>query len=171
MRFRHFFVLTLLTACTSTSPGRLTDPEIAMVMRVANLGEVREGELARQKAADASVREFAAMMVSEHSSQNSKAESERARIDIASEDTALSRQIDANSGAATERLRPLAGRDFDRAYIDRQVEAHQYVLGLVDSTLIPSARHKVVREQLTELRKTVEKHLARAKQIQGSLPR
>jgi putative membrane protein len=160
-----------LAGCASTSERPLTDPEIAMVMRVANIAEVREGALARDKATDPAVRDFAAMMVSEHSAQNSKAESEFAKVDIPSEDTELSRKIDAESGVVTERLRLLTGREFDRAYMDRQVEAHQSVLTLIDSKLIPAARKKTVREQLTELRTMVEKHLARAKQIQGAPPR
>jgi putative membrane protein len=90
---------------------------------------------------------------------------------VASSDTDLSRQLDAESGAATERLRSLAGAAFDRAYMDRQVSAHQSLIALIDSKLMPIARKKVVREQLTELRSLADKHLTRAKQIQGSLPR
>jgi putative membrane protein len=166
------FAITLLAGCTTTSQKqRLTDPQIAMVMRVSNLGEVREGELAREKSGTASVRDFGARMVTEHTSQNNKAESELSRADINSEDTTLSRQIDADSGAATDRLRGMSGAAFDRAYIDRQVDIHQYVLGLIDSTLMPNARKKVLRDQLTDLRKLVDAHLARAKQIQASLQR
>ncbi len=166
-------ITTVFVVGCATTPQqrRLTDSEIAMIMRVANLGEVREGELAREQGADAAVRDFGTMMVNEHSSQNSKAESELARADISSEDTELSRQLDAASGAATDRLRALTGRAFDRAYIDRQVEAHQSVLNLIDSRLVPAAHRKVVRDQLEEMRKTVQRHLARAKQIESALPR
>jgi len=163
--------ITLLAGCSTTSPKQnLTDPQIAMVLRVANLGEVREGELAREKSGSASVRDFGAMMVTEHTSQNNKAESELSRANINSEDTPLSRQIDADSGAATDRLRAMSGAAFDRAYIDRQFDVHQYVLGLIDSTLTPKARKKVLRDQLADLRKLVDAHLAHAKQIQASLP-
>jgi putative membrane protein len=161
----------VLAGCATTQQQKLTDSDIAMIMRVANLGEVREGELARNKATDTAVRDFAAMMVTEHTAQNNKAESELARRDVASSDTDLSRQLDAESGAATERLRSLAGAAFDRAYMDRQVSAHQSLIALIDSKLMPIARKKVVREQLTELRSLADKHLTRAKQIQGSLPR
>src|SRR6266496_4194246 len=106
MKFRTMAAMTLLAACaTTTSQQSLTDPQIAMVMRVANLGEVREGEVARAKAADASVRDFGTVMVTEHTSQSNKAESELSRANISSEDTTLSRQIDAASGVATDRLR------------------------------------------------------------------
>jgi putative membrane protein len=173
MKFRIFVILAAvaLGTCTTMSQQRMTDPQIAMVMRVANLSEVREGELARKKATDAAVRDFATAMVSEHSAQSSKADAALSQADVAAEDTLVSREMDAASGAATERLRALSGRDFDRAYIDRQVQAQEKLLGLIDSTLTPDARHKVLRTQLTELRGMVEKHFALAKQIQSALPR
>ena len=171
MKFRMLLAVIFLAGCATTQQQKLTDSDIAMIMRVANLGEVREGELARSKATDTAVREFAAMMVTEHTAQNNKAESELSRANIASSDTDLSRQLDAESGAATDQLRSLAGAAFDLAYIGRQVTAHQSLIALIDSKLMPTARKKVVRDQLTELRSLADKHLTRAKQIQGSLPR
>ena len=81
MRFRLALIITVpLAGCISINNDRPTfsDPEVAMVMRVANLSEAREGELAREKAADPAVRDFGAAMVTEHSAANSKAESELA---------------------------------------------------------------------------------------------
>ncbi len=51
--------IALLASCATMQQRNLTDSEIAMVMRVANLGEVREGELARSKATDTAVRVLA----------------------------------------------------------------------------------------------------------------
>ena len=172
MKFQVLVTVALVAGCaTAPQQQKLTDPQIAMVMRVLNLAAVREGELARDKSGNATIRDFGLKMVNDHTAQNNKAEAELSRADIASEDTPLSRQIDAGSGTATERLRGMTGAGFDRAYIDRQVEAQQYALNLVDSTLTPHARKKVVKEQLAELRKLVDGHLASVKQIQASLPR
>jgi putative membrane protein len=171
MKFRMLLAVMLLAGCTSMAPGPTADTDIAMIMRVANLSEVREGELARSKTTDNSVREFAVMMVNEHTAQNNKAESELARVDVASSDTDLSRQLDADSGATTDRLRALSGAAFDRAYMDHQVSAHQSLISLIDSKLMAQARKKQVKAQLTDLRKLADTHLTRAKQIQGSLPR
>jgi len=170
MKFRSLVAVLLLAGCASSpGSGKLTDRQIAMVMRVMNLSEVREGEIARDKSGNATVREFAQMIINEHDAQNNKAEAELLRADINSEDTTMSRQLDASSGAAAERLRGLSGAALDRAYIVREVEAHQAALSVIDASLMPNARKKVVKDQLTALRKLVESHLARAKQIQGTL--
>src|SRR5256712_11906616 len=164
-------VVILLAACASSSDrAKLTDPEIAMVVRVSNLGEVREGQLARDKATDAAVRDFAQMMVTEHTAASNKAESDLARANIPSADSSLSRQIDANSGNATDMLRASpAGRAFDLAYVDRQVDAHRYILGVIDQTLVPNAHSKALRGVLADMRKLIEQHLTPAQQIQSTL--
>ena len=166
------FAAVLMVACATTAnPTKLTDTEVAMVLHVANLSAVREGEIARQKAGDAAVRDFAQVMINEHTATNNKAEADLARANVSSDDCDLSRQIDANSGRAADALRAATGKAFDRAYVDRQIEFDRYLLGIVDSTLVPSARRKVVRTAVTEFRGLVDKHLARAQQIANSLPR
>src|SRR2546427_5240191 len=172
-RYLAIAVLMLLAACASSSDrAKLTDPEVAMVVRVANLGEVREGQLARDKATDTAVRDFAQMMVTDHTAASNKAEADLARAGIPSEDSQLSRQIDASSGTVTESLRAsAAGRDFDRAYMNRQVEVHRTILGVIDQTLVPNARAKALKTVLTDMRKTVQDHLTRAQQIQSNLAR
>jgi len=167
MKFRIVATLILagavLGGCASSSQQNLTDPQIAMMMRVMNISAVRESEMARDKAAAEAVRQFASDVVRDRSAQNSKAESALAVADVFSEDTPQSRQLDAASGAAVEKLRPLAGEYFDRAYVQRDVQALQNGLDLIDSKLMPSARNKVLREQLTDLRALVEKELTAAK--------
>ena len=172
MKFRALVATMLLAGCATTAQQeKLTDRQIAMVMRVVNIAEIRESEIARDKSGNAAVREFAQMLINEHEAQNNKTESDLSRVDINSEDTMLSRQLDAASGAAADRLRGLTGAALDRAYVDRQVDAHQSGLSLIDSTLVPQARKKIIKDQLATLRKMIETHLTRAKQLQSSLPK
>lgn len=173
MRLQLTVFLALIAAgCVHLNTDRpeFKDPEVAMVMRIANLGEVREGELAREKAAEPAVRDFAVMMVNDHTAASSKTEEALSIREIVSEDSPLSRQLDAESGAATERLRALTGRAFDRAYMDRQVQVHRSLLDLIDTKLMPATRKKVVKEQLTAMRKAVQEHLTIAEQVAKAIP-
>lgn len=162
---------TLAAACATTRDrGNLTDPEIAMVMRVANLGEVREGNVAREKATDTAVRDFATMMVNEHTDANVKAEEQLSKKEIPSDDSQTSRELDASSAAAADSLRAsAAGAAFDRSYMDRQIQVHEHVLSMIDKTLLPAAHDKVVRQTLNDMKATVTKHLERAKTIRAAL--
>jgi putative membrane protein len=148
---------------------RFRDPEVAMVIHVANLAEVREGNLARDRAASQAVKEFAAMMASDHAQAASRIENDLARREIPSTDSDLSRQLDAESGKAVDALRTHTGADFDRAYIERAVTFHRYLIDLIDKTLKPAAKKKEVHKALDETRALAVKHLARAEEVRKSL--
>src|SRR5258708_22475084 len=81
------------------------DPEVAMVLRVANLAEVREGNFARDRATAQAVKDFASMMASEHAQAASKTENELAKKEIPSAHSDPSPKIDADSGKSVEALR------------------------------------------------------------------
>ena len=169
MRLRHFtpLAVVLLAACVhlNTDAPQFNDPEVAMVMRAANMSEVREGQIAREKAAEPAVRDFASMMVTEHNAANNASEAAFFKIDLVSADSPLSRQLDAESGASADALRGLTGRDFDRAYMKRQVEVHQKLLNIIDTQLLPNAHKKQVKEQVNLMRTAVQTHLTKAQSI------
>ena len=173
MKFRWLAALMLVAACATTAgpenQPRLSDPEIAMVMRVLNVQAIREATLMRDKATDKTLKDFAQRAINDHDAQMNKAESDLLKADIQSEDSKLSRDIDAKSGEARERLRQLSGAEFDRAYIDRAVTASQTAIKIIDDRLIPSAHKKVVGNAALALRKLFETHLEEAKKIQANM--
>ncbi len=148
---------------------RFRDPEIAMVLRNFNLAEIREGDLARDRAAAQPVKDFAAMMAGDHAQANSKTENELAKKEIFSADSNLSRQIDSESGQTVESLRTRSGADFDRAYLDRSISFHRYIVDTIDKTLKPAAKAKEVKAALDETRAAAETHLAKAQEIRKGL--
>lgn len=174
MRSRLLTLLSfvLLAACVHINSDKPTfgDPEIAMVMRVVNLDEVREGQIAREKAAEPSVRDFASMMVSDHNAANNQAEAAFFKIDLVSADSPLSRQLDAESGTSSENLRNITGRAFDRAYMQREIQLHQNVLNIIDTQLLPHAKKKQVKQQVNTMRTAVQGHLTKAQQVAQTIP-
>jgi putative membrane protein len=154
---------------TASSLDRFRDPEVAMTLHAMGLAEVREGNLARDKATSKTVQEFGAMMSNEHAQASSHTENELAKKEIPSADSDLSREIDTQSGRTVESLRALTGPDFDRAYMDRAVAFHRYAIETIDKTLKPAAKNKVVLTALDETRAMAAKHLARAEEIRKGL--
>ena len=159
--------IALIAGCVhlNTDTPRFGDREIAMVMRNANMSEVREGQIAREKASQPAVRDYASMMVADHQAANAKAETDLFKAEIESADSPLSRQLDAESGTTADALRNLTGRDFDRAYIQREIQLHARLLEVIDKELTPNAKKKVVKDLLKDMRTAVQHHLDRARQI------
>ena len=145
------------------------DPEVAMVLSVANLVEIREGNIARDRATAKAVKDFAAMMAADHALQASKTENALAKKEIPSADSDLSRQMDTDSGKQVAALRALTGAEFDRAYMDRTIAFHRYVIETIDKTLKPAAKKKEVIAAVAETRAAEKKHLEKAEAIRSSV--
>ncbi|HEX6748833.1 MAG TPA: DUF4142 domain-containing protein [Longimicrobium sp.] len=82
-----------------------------------------------------------------------------------------SRPIVDDHMAAMQRLQGLRGVEFDRAYMDRQVAAHEYALRTLDN-MLPSLRTGASIETVrmtTEMRAAVVRHLALAQQVRDGL--
>ena len=144
--------------------GARSDAHIVGLLHESNLGEIRAGTAAQQRATNSAVRSFAQQMITEHTAldQRGNALASQAGIAPALPDSMLPRQH------ATElaTLQGASGAAFDRAYMAQQVMAHQRTLALVDAS-IPMASNAALRTMLqSEVRPRVADHLRHAQQLQ-----
>src|SRR6185503_14612404 len=130
---------------------------------------VEQGTLAQSKAKDSRVKKFAAMMVVDHSQAKRQQADLIQRLGITAIDTKKSAAITEESNRTLESLRALSRNEFDRAYIDVQVDAHQKVIDSFDNELIPNTKNSEFKAALVEFRPMVESHLREAQEIQQSL--
>src|SRR5262249_13678937 len=86
---------------------------------VHGLDEVDLGKLAEQKASDPKLRDFASMMVKDHSEANQELKSL-----AASKNISLPEHVSASQVAGKTKLHALRGESFDKSYIKSQVAAH-----------------------------------------------
>jgi putative membrane protein len=156
-----------------TSPeaatATVTDPQIAAIVVAANAVDSAAGELAKTKGSNQQVKDFGNMMVTDHAGVNRQAVDLVTRLGVTPEQNPTSQSLTQGGEQNVQRLQGLSGAEFDRAYIDNEVQYHQTVLDAIDQTLIPSARNAELRSLLQTVRPAVQAHLDRARQIQGSL--
>lgn len=179
------------------SASALTDPEIAMVLRRANDGEIQQGQLALMRATSPAVLSFAQLMVTDHTAANARQMALYMNRGITPADSDLSRQLVKEATDGLDMLRgvtdnpgntsdggaqDLGGTDggtggpdgglgsaFDRAYMDVQVTMHTRVLMLIDSALLPAARDAALRAELDTTRAAVQGHLNDARDLRARL--
>ena len=147
----------------------LTDPEIAHIAVTANAIDSAMGELAKTKARSSAVKGFAQTMITDHGGVNRQAVQLAQRLKVTPQENAVSRQLQQGADEARASLESRNGAEFDRAYMQREVEYHQAVLDALDQALIPNARNGELKALLEGVRPAFVAHLERAKQIQGSL--
>jgi putative membrane protein len=115
---------TALVACDKDNDEDVNDQDRMFVQMasMSNRAEVELGNLALSRASDASVRNFAQMMVNDHT----MAQSELLDVvdDIDMENANVNEPMDAQHIALRQRLMGLSGRGFDSVYMNSQVMMH-----------------------------------------------
>jgi putative membrane protein len=143
--------------------------------------EVKLGELASQKAQNADVKAFGKMMVQDHT----KAGEELKQI-ASQHNIQAPAQLDDEHRDKVERLSKLQGAEFDREYMSQMVDDHENTLEALEdrvekqgneenATFTPKKTENRVDMQLNQwaakTAPTVQKHLARAKQLNDRVGR
>jgi len=148
-----------------TVEAKLDDAQIAATIDAANSAEVEQGRLAREKAKDPRVRDFAAMMVDHHG----EALRDREKLNVEPSPNADSKKLQDDADDALKSLKGKSGKDFDRAYLQLQIDEHRKVLRALNDQLLPSAKDAKLEAYLKNIKPKVESHLAQAERLQEEL--
>jgi putative membrane protein len=153
-------------ASESPTPGApLTDAQIAAVTDAVNTAEIEQAQLAQSKSTNAQVQSFASMMIEHHG----QAKRKQTTLGIAEAESALSLKLAAETRTTLEQLEQKSGSEFDRAYLQAQIDGHQKVLNAIDQQLLPDAKNEQLKSYLEELRPQVAAHLERARTAKDAL--
>jgi putative membrane protein len=158
-----------MPASTPAESATLSDAEIAAIVVAANAIDVRYGEIARERATDERVREFAEMMIGVHTAVNESAGELVNRIGVTPQPNDVSRSLEASAADTREMLMNAPGAEFDRSYIANEVAYHRTVLDALDNLLVPNATNAELKETLTGVRPAFEAHLRQAESLLQSL--
>jgi len=145
-----------------------SDGQIVGFLDAVNKAEIDQAHVALQKAKDPQVKAYAQMMITQHgqAQQNMK---RSIGSSITAETTPQVTQLQSDAQSKLSDLQQKSGADFDRAYIDLQVQEHQQVINTLDSQLLNAARDSQLKQQLTALKPELQHHLQRAQAIQTHL--
>ncbi|HVW96340.1 MAG TPA: DUF4142 domain-containing protein [Mucilaginibacter sp.] len=102
------------------------DAKFATDAATGGMAEVALGKLAQSKATNPKVKDFADMMVNDHS----KADDELSSI-AKQKNITLPTTIDAAHQQKLDELSKLSGKAFDKAYVDAMVDGHKKALDLM----------------------------------------
>jgi len=145
--------------------AQIDDADIAAIVVTANSIDVRNGEIARERASDPRVREFAQTMITDHTAVNQSAQELVTRLGVTPTENDVSRSLQQSAEETQQRLSSLSGAEFDRAYMQNEVEYHQAVLSALDDTLIPNATNDELRQTLVSVRPAFQAHLEHAQSL------
>jgi putative membrane protein len=157
------------TAVSLAQDAAPNDAQIAAIVVAANNVDIDAGKLAKTKAQDKEVKDFAQRMITDHTGVNKQATALVKKLKVKPEENATSKSLKESGAATMKKLEGLKGAEFDKAYIDNEVTYHQTVLDAIDKTLIPNAKNPELKGLLEKTRPAIDEHLQHAKKIRSSL--
>ena len=147
----------------------IDDAQIASVVVTANQVDVDAGRLATSRSTSREVKEFAQLMITDHTAVNKSASDLVAKLKVTPRDNPTSQSLKAGGEKNLAHLKTLKDAAFDKAYVDHEVAYHQQVIDALDKTLIPGATNDDLKALLIKVRPAFVAHLEHAKSLQASL--
>ncbi len=153
----------------STKAAALSDAEIAAIVVTANAVDAEIGDLAAERATNPAIKQFGKTMGIDHRAVNKAAGDLVAKLQVTPVENAVSKKLRADGDAFRAELAKKAGAEFDRAYIQHEVDYHKAVIAAVDDALIPSAKNAELKQTLIGVRPAFIAHLAHAEKLLAGL--
>ena len=147
-----------------------TNDHIFGYVHNANNGEIALGKLASTKATNSVVKSFGSQMVKDHQAMMKDAHALMGKVNAMADST----WDDAKdlAGDGTEKLKELTdkekGADWDKNYIESQIDMHQRVLDKLQDAVKNNA-DTTVTSALTKATAKVQEHLTKAQSIKAGL--
>jgi len=156
-------------AMGGAAPGGMTSPNALAMIGLSNGAEIQTSQIAEQKATSGDVRDFAKQMIKDHQDMQKEADELATKANLTPAPPPQADQKRAASDQMVQQLNGAAkGADFDRAYIEGQVQAHQQTLAELQQ-LQTSVDNADLKSLIEKAIPKVQEHLEHAQKIQGGL--
>jgi putative membrane protein len=146
----------------------LDDATIVAIFDAANTADIETGRLATERAHSKKVRDYGAMLVTDHQAVRRLGRDLAAKLGV----TPTPPADDAGARAHAEAMASLRARrgvDFDRAFLRHEVAFHQAVIDAINTKLVPAIKNQDLKELLLKVAPAFEAHRAAAERLEAEL--
>ena len=150
---------TIAPAPTPAPPAAraLDDPTIVAIFDAANSADIETGQLAAERGSTKAVREFGAMLVRDHKAVRQQGRDLAQRLGVTPTPPADDPSAKAHADAMAT-LRSKQGAEFDRSFLDHEVQFHQSVLDAVRGTFLPAIQNQELRDLVVKVAPAFQAH-------------
>jgi putative membrane protein len=160
---------SMMSGATAVNPTPASDPEILNAIMTFNTEEMNLSKLAREKTRTPRVKKFAETMFQEHARSNDRMASFRTQQNLQLQETRKSMKVKSKSHNTLENLQAKSGTEFDRAYMDAQVNLHRETLQAIEADYLQKTQNTHLRSMLQKTKTDVQHHLQQAQEIRANL--
>jgi len=151
IRFSRIAAVAAVSAATAFSvapplaaqagAAKLDDPTIVAIFDAANTWDIETGQIAEKKGSNKEVRDFGAMLARDH------------------------KMVRQQGRDLAKKLNSLSGKDFDKAFLQHEVDYHKAVIDAVTTTLLPALQNQEVKDLVTKVAPAFTAHMQAAQNL------
>jgi len=146
-----------------------TDANVVDVITVANQGEIDYSQLGVDKATNPSVKEFAQLMVKDHGTMLDGVKSLASKLNLTPAPNEKVNDLQKENQKDISDLNgKTVGKDFDKEFMEEQVDMHQETLDLLND-LDSKTTNADLKAAIAEAKPKVQAHLDQAKAIKDKV--
>jgi putative membrane protein len=163
---------TATTPTTTPATGDVnagwTDANVVDVLEAANQGEVEYSRIGAEKATSPSVKAFAQKMVKDHSAMLDGVKGLATKLNVTPAPNDKANDLQKETQKDVTDLVAKTGKDFDKEFMEEQVDMHQETLDLLND-LDSRTTNVDLKAAIAEAKPKVQAHLDEAKAIKDKL--
>jgi putative membrane protein len=152
------------TTFAQATTAKLDDPTIVAIFDAANTYDIETGSIAVTKGHSKAVRDFGAMLVRDHRNVRTQGRNLATSLKVTPtppRDFALAKA----HAAAMASLRSAHGQDFDRVFLQQEIDFHNAVIDAVTTTLLPAIQNAQLKDLVTKVAPAFVAHRDRAQSL------
>lgn len=154
---------TRASSLGATPRAALDDPTIVAIFDAANTWDIETGRLAEKKGTTKEIRDFGAMLAHDHTMVRQQGRDLAKKLGVQPtppKDFAMAKDHE----AAMKTLRGVSGKEFDRAFLQHEVNYHKAVIDAVTGTLLPAIQNQELKDLVTRVAPAFQAHMMAAQQ-------
>jgi putative membrane protein len=149
---------------TEAAAPVLNDATIVAIFDNANTADIETGKLAEKRGHSTEVRQFGAMLARDHEMVRQQGRDLAKKLGVTPTPPAGDKSLQ-DQAAVIRRLSALKGAEFDRAFLQREVQFHKDVIAAVQTTLLPAIKNQELKALVVKVAPAFEAHQQMAENI------
>ena len=142
----------------------LDDPTIVAIFDNANSADIETGKLAAERGHSKEVRQFGAMLARDHDMVRQQGRDLAKKLGVTPTPPAGDKSAQ-DQAAVIQRLSALHGAEFDRAFLQRELQFHKDVIAAIKTTLLPAIKNAELKALVVKVAPAFEAHLQMAENL------
>jgi putative membrane protein len=145
------------------------DAQVLHVLLTESGGEMKRAKIAGAKATDDGVKDFAALMITDHTTATERLKAIAEQKRMTPEPNETSKSIESEDESSIEKLDRLSGFAFDRGYIEAEILGNLKAMSTIERLLAPAIVDPDLAAAVEEARVSSVSHRERAQEILRAL--